>query len=99
MSLNPVPDPKVGYPWSRYFSALGGPGLAAFCGLEAFGDAKKVRLHLSVPYLIFNVSVGRDDVRILWCIRGREVCSPVRSFSIRLRSLSLSKVFSFNWRK
>ncbi|KAJ6627985.1 hypothetical protein B0H10DRAFT_2281963 [Mycena sp. CBHHK59/15] len=36
-----VPDPNGAYPWSRYFSALGGPGLTAFCGLEAYADAKK----------------------------------------------------------
>ncbi|KAJ6521972.1 hypothetical protein DFH09DRAFT_1330864 [Mycena vulgaris] len=41
LALNPVPDPKGTYPWSRYFSALGGPGLIVFCGLEAYGNAKK----------------------------------------------------------
>lgn len=45
MGLMPVPDPKGAYPWSHYFSALGGPGLTAFCGLEAYADAKKVRLY------------------------------------------------------
>jgi hypothetical protein len=43
MGLGPVPDPKGAYPWSRYLGVLGGPGLTAFCGLEAYGDAKKVR--------------------------------------------------------
>jgi NADPH-dependent curcumin reductase CurA len=42
LGLSQVPDPKGAYPWSRYFSALGGPGLTAFVGLEAYGDAKKV---------------------------------------------------------
>ncbi|KAJ7141371.1 hypothetical protein C8R44DRAFT_763278 [Mycena epipterygia] len=41
LALMPVPDPKGAYPWSRYFSALGGPGLTAFCGLEAYGDYKE----------------------------------------------------------
>ncbi|KAJ7864452.1 hypothetical protein B0H14DRAFT_440336 [Mycena olivaceomarginata] len=41
MGLGPVPDPKGAYPWSRYLGVLGGPGLTAFCGLEAYGDAKK----------------------------------------------------------
>ncbi|KAJ7141359.1 hypothetical protein C8R44DRAFT_659065 [Mycena epipterygia] len=37
----PMPDPKGAYPWSRYFSVLGGPGMTAFCGLEAYGDCKE----------------------------------------------------------
>ncbi|KAF8205311.1 hypothetical protein K438DRAFT_1579322, partial [Mycena galopus ATCC 62051] len=41
MALTPVPDPKGAYPWSRYLGVLGGPGLTAFCGLEAYGNAKK----------------------------------------------------------
>ncbi|KAJ7693401.1 hypothetical protein B0H17DRAFT_1199913 [Mycena rosella] len=41
MALYQVGDPKGIYPWSRYFSVLGGPGLTAFCGLEAYGDPKK----------------------------------------------------------
>ncbi|KAF7360694.1 Zinc-type alcohol dehydrogenase-like protein PB24D3.08c [Mycena venus] len=39
--LAPVPDPHGAYPWSCYFSVLGGPGLTAFFGFEAYGDAKK----------------------------------------------------------
>ncbi|KAJ7693424.1 hypothetical protein B0H17DRAFT_1060123 [Mycena rosella] len=41
IKLNAVPDPQGKYPWSSYFSVLGGPGLTAFCGLEAYGNAKK----------------------------------------------------------
>ncbi|KAJ7450025.1 hypothetical protein B0H11DRAFT_1743466 [Mycena galericulata] len=35
-----VPDPKGAFPWSRYFTVLGAPGLTAFCGFEGCADAK-----------------------------------------------------------
>ncbi|KAK7044412.1 zinc-type alcohol dehydrogenase-like protein PB24D3.08c [Favolaschia claudopus] len=38
--MSAVPDPKGAYPWSLYLGILGGPGLTAYCGLEAYGDAK-----------------------------------------------------------
>ncbi|KAJ7121242.1 hypothetical protein C8R43DRAFT_74928 [Mycena crocata] len=41
LALKAVPDPKGAYSWSSYFSILGAPGLTAYCGLEAYGDAKQ----------------------------------------------------------
>ncbi|KAJ7143341.1 hypothetical protein C8R43DRAFT_1071013 [Mycena crocata] len=35
-----VADPKGAFPWSRYFTVLGAPGLTAFCGFEGCADAK-----------------------------------------------------------
>lgn len=40
LSLQMVPDPKGAFPWSRYFTVLGAPGLTAFCGFEGCADAK-----------------------------------------------------------
>ncbi|KAK7039338.1 zinc-type alcohol dehydrogenase-like protein PB24D3.08c [Favolaschia claudopus] len=40
LSLQIVPDPKGAFPWTRYFSVLGAPGLTAFCGFEGCADAK-----------------------------------------------------------
>ncbi|KAJ7328800.1 hypothetical protein DFH08DRAFT_883249 [Mycena albidolilacea] len=40
LSLQVVPDPKGAFPWSRYFTVLGAPGLTAFCGFEGCADAK-----------------------------------------------------------
>ncbi|KAJ6632166.1 hypothetical protein B0H10DRAFT_2159584 [Mycena sp. CBHHK59/15] len=36
-----VADPKGAFPWTRYFTVLGAPGLTAFCGFEGCADAKK----------------------------------------------------------
>ncbi|KAJ7682244.1 hypothetical protein DFH06DRAFT_1289783 [Mycena polygramma] len=38
--LQPVPDPQGAFPWPKYCSCLGAPGLTAFIGLEHLGDAK-----------------------------------------------------------
>ncbi|KAJ7886738.1 hypothetical protein B0H13DRAFT_896904 [Mycena leptocephala] len=38
--LQPVPDPQGAFPWARYCSCLGAPGLTAFIGLEHVADAK-----------------------------------------------------------
>ncbi|KAJ7117563.1 hypothetical protein C8R44DRAFT_673936 [Mycena epipterygia] len=40
LSLQIVPDPKGAFPWSRYLTVLGAPGLTAFCGFEGCADAK-----------------------------------------------------------
>ncbi|KAJ7752416.1 hypothetical protein DFH07DRAFT_825215 [Mycena maculata] len=40
LALQVVPDPKGTFPWSRYFTVLGAPGLTAFCGFEGCTDAK-----------------------------------------------------------
>ncbi|KAJ6523331.1 hypothetical protein B0H19DRAFT_1201862 [Mycena capillaripes] len=40
LSLQVVPDPKGAFPWTRYFTVLGAPGLTAFCGFEGCADAK-----------------------------------------------------------
>ncbi|KAJ6510817.1 hypothetical protein C8R45DRAFT_965259 [Mycena sanguinolenta] len=40
LELQIVPDPKGAFPWTRYFSVLGAPGLTAFCGFEGCADAK-----------------------------------------------------------
>ncbi|KAJ7666676.1 hypothetical protein DFH06DRAFT_1085829 [Mycena polygramma] len=35
-----IEDPQGAFPWSRYLSILGVPGLSAFCGFEGCADAK-----------------------------------------------------------
>ncbi|KAJ7187157.1 hypothetical protein C8R46DRAFT_1059018 [Mycena filopes] len=40
LALQIVPDPKGAFPWTRYFTVLGAPGLTAFCGFEGCADAK-----------------------------------------------------------
>ncbi|KAJ6475693.1 hypothetical protein C8R47DRAFT_1220531 [Mycena vitilis] len=40
-SLQVVPDPQGAFPWSRYLTILGVPGLSAFCGFEGCADAKE----------------------------------------------------------
>ncbi|KAJ7242358.1 hypothetical protein B0H12DRAFT_1132438 [Mycena haematopus] len=40
LSLQVVPDPKGAFPWTRYFTVLGAPGLTAFCGFEGCADPK-----------------------------------------------------------
>ncbi|KAJ7118541.1 hypothetical protein C8R43DRAFT_1137280 [Mycena crocata] len=40
MHLQKVPDPQGAFPWTRYCSCLGTPGLTAFVGLERIGEAK-----------------------------------------------------------
>ncbi|KAJ7462119.1 hypothetical protein FB451DRAFT_1353065 [Mycena latifolia] len=38
--LQTVPNPQGAFPWTRYCSCLGAPGLTAFIGLERLADAK-----------------------------------------------------------
>ncbi|KAJ6536756.1 hypothetical protein DFH09DRAFT_931115 [Mycena vulgaris] len=38
--LQPVPDPQGAFPWTRYCSCLGAPGLTAFIGLEQLAEPK-----------------------------------------------------------
>ncbi|KAJ7129173.1 hypothetical protein C8R44DRAFT_614747 [Mycena epipterygia] len=38
--LTKVPNPEGAFPWTRYCSCLGAPGLTAFIGLERIADAK-----------------------------------------------------------
>jgi NADPH-dependent curcumin reductase CurA len=49
--LQPVPDPQGAFPWARYCSCLGAPGLTAFIGLEHVADAKAVRPNLNPAIL------------------------------------------------
>ncbi|KAF7288343.1 ADH-zinc-N domain-containing protein [Mycena chlorophos] len=41
MLLRPVPDPHGAFPWSRFASVLGMPGLTAFVGLESVAPDMK----------------------------------------------------------
>ncbi|KAJ7653206.1 hypothetical protein DFH06DRAFT_1047967 [Mycena polygramma] len=36
-----IEDPQGAFPWSRYLTILGVPGLSAFCGFEGCADAKE----------------------------------------------------------
>ena len=40
--LHPVPNPGGAFPWTRYCSVLGTPGLTAYAGFEEFAEAKQV---------------------------------------------------------
>lgn len=44
LALQVVPNPNGAFPWSRYCSILGTPGLSAFAGFETYCEAKKVHL-------------------------------------------------------
>ncbi|KAJ7672838.1 hypothetical protein B0H17DRAFT_1083540 [Mycena rosella] len=41
LALQVVPDPQGAFPWSRYCSILGIPGLSAFAGFEAYANAQE----------------------------------------------------------
>ncbi|KAJ7477177.1 hypothetical protein B0H11DRAFT_1864861 [Mycena galericulata] len=41
LALQVVPNPQGAFPWTRYCSILGIPGLSAFAGFEAYGNAKE----------------------------------------------------------
>ena len=40
--LQPVQDPQGAFPWPRFCSCLGVPGMAAYVGIEKFADVKPV---------------------------------------------------------
>jgi len=41
LSLHPVPNPGGAFPWTRFCSVLGTPGLTAYVGFEEFAEAKQ----------------------------------------------------------
>ncbi|KAJ7477164.1 hypothetical protein B0H11DRAFT_1293397 [Mycena galericulata] len=41
LALQVVPNPMGAFPWTRYCSILGIPGLSAFAGFEAYGNVRK----------------------------------------------------------
>jgi hypothetical protein len=41
LALHPVPNPGGAFPWTRYCSVLGTPGLTAYAGFEEYAEAKQ----------------------------------------------------------
>lgn len=82
LSLQVVPDPKGAFPWSRYFTVLGAPGLTAFCGFEGCADAKPVtQFHCSSQVVLKKA--GGDHLRIIRRVGGWNVCSYIE-YRVRL---------------
>jgi NADPH-dependent curcumin reductase CurA len=42
LALQSVQDPQGAFPWPRFCSCLGVPGMAAYVGIEKFADVKAV---------------------------------------------------------
>ncbi|KAJ7198640.1 hypothetical protein C8J57DRAFT_1061480 [Mycena rebaudengoi] len=94
LSLQLVADPQGAFPWSRYFTVLGAPGLTAFCGLERCADAKKGE----TIYVSSGASAVGSVVIQLAKAKGLKVIASAGADSKVEYMRSLGADFAFNYK-